>query len=173
MPYNHRWPWLAAAALSLAGCALPQNPRDYMTDMRDNAPRSMVVVDKIELARPQRAVAADAAEYAAKCIEGFEVRTRIQQGMQLNTSRTQWHARVEAGTNGRQVFSVQADNGPAASFLQRRPPGGIYVLVADIATNGSRTTVDLYHGRVGEGPLVAAKLREWVAGNKKNCPDLT
>src|SRR5436853_510699 len=61
----------------------------------------------VEVKRSKKAVDADLAEYASKCIDGMVTVSRMQQGMQLDVSRGQYAARLKLSDGGKSMLSIQ------------------------------------------------------------------
>ncbi len=154
--------------LVLGGCAAnigaPQN-RDAFVEMVK--PGGLFrSAEHVTVNRPYKAVVADVKEFSGKCLDVRVTRPPNYRYKEVGGSTT-YHPKVETPRKGTTTLSVQEEYGnPRAN--SGAPPGGIFVLVAEIrADGGNRTQVDIYHLSRGE---IAGQLKRWAEGGKGQCP---
>ena len=142
------------------------NTRDeFVAAMKSGGPFKNV--EQTIVNRPVKTVVADMTEYANKCLNvratsGLSYRYKSAGGS------TTYLARIETMQSGAAALSVQEKyndrDQPGA------PPGGFFVLVAEIrATGNNKTQADIYHNSRSN---IANPLKKWIAGDRHLCPSL-
>ncbi len=144
---------------------MPQNREAFVERVGPGGPfrfAEHLVVD-----RPYRAVVADLSECSGRCLAVRVMRPPDFRRKELG-GWTTYHPTIETPRRGLTTLSVQEEYGhPRAN--SGAPPGGLFVLVAEIRAAGEdRTRVDIYH--VSRSHL-ADPLKRWIAGDR-TCPTL-
>jgi hypothetical protein len=162
----------AVLLLAVAGCVAhigaPQSRDEFLTMMKPGG--TFKNVDKSTVSRPFNTVVADLKDYADRCLS---VRTSRAPNYATKESggSTTYHPKVEVTANNAAVLSVQEEYGDKRANTGA-PPGGIFVLAAEIrAAGASRTDVEIYYVSA-RGPM-AEFLKKWAAGDKARCPALS
>ena len=73
------------------------------------------------------------------------------------------------GTDGAE-FTLQVEHHPRG-VGHTPPPGGLFMLAADLRSTGGGTEIILYRPKIGAGKITDS-LRQWLAGEPAPCPKL-
>ena len=160
----------AAAALSLASCAVkqPQNAEEFRKAVGGGA--MMTKTDSYEVNRPLRDVAATFQRKAPECLK-VAVRTVSRTTTSYQNILTEYTPTVLAGKE-RVELHVQQLHKTGVIYPSKPPEGGIYLFVADATPEGKRTRIQIYGPSKGYDVLHRA-VRGWAEGNNLGCPDMT
>lgn len=157
-----------ALVLVLAGCAAtippPQTREAFVESARPGGqPRS---TGHVTVGRSYKAVVADAKEFSARCFKARATRPRKASSGE-DGGATTYRAKVETVRREEAALSIQEEYAdPRAN--SGAPPGGIFVLVAEIEAAGKKKTdVDIHHLSRGK---IAEALARWLEGDKRQCP---
>ena len=123
----------------------------------------------VEVTRPKKAVEADLAEYASKCVDGMITASRSQQGMQLEASKVQYAAKLKASGEGKTMLSIHTKAITGLSVAKGAHPDGDFFFVSEIQPVGPRTTKITNYYLTMSAPF-ADEIVEWANGVKKKCP---
>ena len=59
------------------------------------------------------------------------------------------------------------------TLIQKTPPDGLYILVADATAAGEKATkLTIYRGNLAKAKEIGGAIRAWAKGEKTTCPDL-
>jgi hypothetical protein len=135
---------------------------------------SFGTVESFEAARPYDQVVDTLRKKANECLAVATTSsgTVFQGNMAMReTSRSVYKPTISV--NGQSTeLAVQVDFGPH-TVIQKVPEGGFYILVADAAPAGARTTkVTIYRGSIGKSKEIGAAVRGWATGASATCPNL-
>jgi hypothetical protein len=86
-------------------------------------------------------------------------------------SRAAYKPTISA-TRERLELAVQVDFGEH-TMIQKVPPGGMYILVADAIPAGKGTKLTIYRGKVGKATEIGGAIRQWSTGQSSACPKLS
>lgn len=156
--------------LLLGGCAanvgVPQTRDAFVDRVRPGGP--FRIAEHVTVNRPYEAVVADLKECSGKCFDGRVMRPPNFRYKELG-GWTTYHPKVEGSWRGVTTLSVQEEYGhPRAN--SGTPPGGLFVLVAEIRAAGEgRTRVDIYHVSRRH---IADPLKRWIESGDRRCPPL-
>jgi hypothetical protein len=104
------------------------------------------------------------------CLD-VEVRRSGHVGTHREVSSSDYNPTLRRTGRGRAEFTLQVAHRPRG-VGHTPPPGGLYVLAADLKALGAgRTEVTLYRPTIGFKPILRS-LRQWVAGEEAACPKL-
>jgi hypothetical protein len=163
-----RWTVLLTAA-SLAGCATnigqPQTRDEFVSMYKTGG-----MLNKVERAtvdRPIKAVTADVADYAKKCLAVQRTRPGSYQLREVGGTTT-YNPKLEAARPGVMALSVQEYYGRPEKGM---PPDGLYTFVAEFQPAGPKSTqLDIYY--IATRGTISDALKQWAAGDKRACPNL-
>ena len=154
----------------LTGCAtsagLPQTRDEFVSGMKSG--RLFTNVEKVIASRPVKAVVADVTDYAKRCLN---VRATSGPSYQYKSAggSTTYRPKIEAIQNGAVALSVQEEYNDKPQ--SGAPPGGIFVVVAEIRGAGNnKTQVDIYY--LSARGKIVDPLKQWINGDKRLCPSL-
>lgn len=154
----------------LSGCATgtgrPQTRGDFVSAMKSG--RLFTNVEKVVANRPVKAVVADVTDYAKRCLN---VRATSGPSYQYKSAggSTTYHPKIESIRNGAVALSVQEEYNDRPQ--SGAPPGGIFVVVAEIHGAGNnKTRVDIYY--LSSRGKIVDPLKQWINGDKRQCPSL-
>ncbi len=124
-------------------------------------------IKDIEVKRSKKAVEADLAEYVSKCVDGMITVSRLQQGMQLQVSKSEFTARLKPSEGGKTMLSIQIKSSSGPNLVKGAHPDGDFYFVSEIRQEGQNTTkITSYHLVASES--FADEVKEWANGIKKN-----
>jgi hypothetical protein len=163
---------LMLALLFISGCALhlPQTAEEF----RQVAPGAfMSKVVNFEVNRPLSQVSSSYKKMAPKCLDKRVTSTSTRYskyGGQTSTVVVDYKPTVKA-TKTKAEVHVQQKFVSGVISVQKEPPGGVYLLVADAVPAGrKKTKVTIYTASVYKELIKG--IENWSNG-KHLCPDLT
>lgn len=154
-------------AIVCAGCAanigLPQTRDEFVAMYK---PGGMFRnAEHVTVSRPFKSVVADVTEYAKKCLNVRETHAPSYQYKEAGGSTT-YRPKIESIKGGGVSLSLQEKYNDRVD--SGAPPGGIFILVAEMrAIGGSKTQLDIYHASRGKA---ADSLKQWAEGDSRICP---
>ncbi len=118
--------------------------------------------------RPFNAVYANMKEMAQQCLS-VEISSSVSQGANVSASRSTYRPSVEKSGHQSASLILQVIHSPQPVGATI-PPGGLYMLIADInGVSANETRLVMYGGSVGQAELFAG-VEQWLGGQDKNCP---
>ena len=123
----------------------------------------------VDVARSRKAVETNLAEYLAKCVDGMVTVSRLQQGMQLQVSKTQYAAKLKPSADGKTVLAIQTKDLTGPNLVKGQHPDGDFFLVSEIQPDGTSTTKITSYYVTTSAPF-AEEILEWANGVKNKCP---
>jgi hypothetical protein len=157
---------LAATVRPAAAIHAPQTRREFVRAVAAGARGT--AVERFVVERSLGAIYGILRERSAACLN-LQVRRSGFVGDRMEVSSSDYHPTLRRVGAGKAEFTLQVVHrargvGPAP------PPGGLYVMAADIRSIGKRRTeVVLYH-RAGGYRKIVGSLRRWTAGENTACP---
>ena len=154
---------------ALAGCATnvgaPQTRDEFVSAYKSGG--LFRNAEHVVINRSVKAVVADAAEYANKCLK-----VRVTHGPSYKYKEaggsTTYLPKIETTRSGASALSVQEKYNDRAQ--SGAPPGGIFTLVAEFrAAGNNKTQVDIYHASRDK---IADPLKQWIQGGNRQCPSV-
>lgn len=119
--------------------------------------------------RPFKTVVNDLREYADKCLDVRTTRAP-NYAMKEAGGSTRYNPKFQMIGQNKAALSLQElYNDPKSHANSGAPPGGIFVMVAEMQPRGNQTQLDIYHLSRGR---VADFLKDWAEGDKSRCPRL-
>lgn len=160
------------AAACVANIGQPQTRDEYVAMMKPGG--TFRNVEQTSVARPFKTVVADLTEYANKCLKIKTSRAPNAATRETGTNTT-YNPKLELVGGNAAALSLQEEYGVTGSASGTKhansglPPGGLYVLVAEMRSAASnRTDLSIYYttGRAAFSDM----LKKWAAGDKGRCP---
>jgi hypothetical protein len=159
------------AALCGCGSLQPMSPGEFRETIGGS---SLGTVESFDAARPYQQVVDTLRKKANECLAVTTTSsgTVFQGNMAMReTSQSVYKPTVSVTDRGMEL-AVQVDFG-AHTTIQKKPEGGFYILVADAAPAGAKTTkVTIYRGSLGGAKEIGSAVRGWATGASSACPKL-
>lgn len=164
---------IAILSALLCGCgalAQPMSSGEFRTAVQGS---SFAITETFDSNLPYGQVVETLRKKANECLA--VVATSSGPVFQGNTMVTE-HSRAAykptiSATGERLELAVQVDFGQH-TMIQKVPPGGMYILVADAVPAGQGTKLTIYRGKIGKATEIGGAIRQWSTGQGTACPDL-
>ncbi len=164
---------IATLSAFVCGCgalAQPMSSGEFRTAVKGS---SFATTETFDIDRPYAQVVETLRTKANECLA--VVATSSGPVFQGNTMVTE-HSRAEykptiSASGERLELAVQVDFGEH-TMIQKLPPGGMYILVADAVPAGKGTKLTIYRGKLGKATEIGGAIRQWSMGKSSACPDL-
>lgn len=126
-------------------------------------------VDESKVNRPLAKTLVNVSEYAAKCFNGKIIKKSQWLGGQPSASITQYTSGVSRSSNGMDYFYVQSKPVSKLPFPSM-PKDGYFSFASEISGDDKSTKLMSYYP--SHFDFYLSPLKQWVNGNKTQCPDL-
>jgi hypothetical protein len=156
---------LALVTVSLAACtAMPMDPDAFK---RSTSEGTLGAVEPYTVPLPFKTVVANLQSAASRCLNYTTSGTLTSHGYVSLPSHVRGEVRVLTPDQAQLV--VQNDSGSAIFNGGKKPEGGWYTFIADIAPASSASTnVKMYYGQIGYGSFVS-NIKSWASGRDTSC----
>ncbi len=155
------------AFVGLTGCAqmpYPQNAAEYRSQV------SAPYIEKLEVERPFSTVSDVLKRKSIECLNATVVR-QWKENYVPRKIKVRYRSAMRQNATGTEL-QVQVDDG-FRPVGQKVPPGGMYIVVADLHRVGTdRTRVEIYGGGDWYYKSVGEAIKKWAAGSSLACPNL-
>ncbi len=159
--------FLAAAPWAYA-IWVPQTREEFVKAVAEGA--RMTKVETITVNRSFAQVYGLLEEKSSSCLDVLVKRSGFV-GNQMHVSSSDYNPTLKKIGRGRAVFALQVVHRPRG-IGHKPPPGGLYVMAADITALGkNETRVVLYRPKMGFGKIRKA-FNKWAAGEDVRCPKM-
>ncbi len=159
--------FLAAAPWAYA-IWVPQTREEFVKAVAEGA--RMTKVETITVNRSFAQVYSLLEEKSSSCLDVLVKRSGFV-GNQMHVSSSDYNPTLKKIGRGRAVFALQVVHRPRG-IGHKPPPGGLYVMAADITALGkNETRVVLYRPKMGFGKIRKA-FNKWAAGEDVRCPKM-
>lgn len=164
---------IATSSVFLSACGAlgqPMSSGEFRETVKGS---SFATVETVDSSRPYEQVIESLRNRADACLAVTTTSSApVFQGNTMVTehSRSAYKPTISTSPQGMEL-AVQVDFG-AHTMIQKVPPGGMYILVADAVPAGAGTKVTIYRGTVGRAKEIGGAIRQWATGESSACPDL-
>jgi hypothetical protein len=157
----------ALLAVSLAACtAMPMNPEEFKHATSEG---SLGAVERFTVPLAFNTVVANLQSAAGRCLNFTTSGTLTSHGYVSLPSRVK--SELHVLKPGQAQLVVQDSGGSAMFNGGKKPEGGWYTFIADIAPASSTSTnVTMYYGQIGYGGFVR-NIKSWASGQDTSCHD--
>ena len=157
-----------AAAPSAYAIWVPQTREEFVKAVAEGA--RMTKVETITVDRSFAQVYSLLEEKTSSCLDVLVKRSGYV-GTHMEVSSSDYNPTLKKIGRGRAVFALQVIHRPRG-IGHKPPPGGLYVMAADITALGkNETRVVLYRPKMGFGKIRKA-FNKWAAGEDVRCPKM-
>jgi hypothetical protein len=158
---------LALVAVGLAACSpMPMNPEEFKQSTSEG---SLGAVERYTVPLAFNSVVANLQSAAGRCLNYTTSGTLTSHGYVSLPTRVKSELRVLKP--GQAQLVVQQNSGSAIFNGGKKPDGGWYSFVADIAQASSASTnITMYYGQLGYGSFVS-NIKSWASGQDTSCHD--
>jgi hypothetical protein len=163
-----------ALTAALCGCGTlgqPMNPGEFRQAVSSS---SLATVESFDTGRPYQQVVDTLRAKANECLTvATSSSGPVFQGNTTVTEHSQavYTPTVSVTERGMEL-AVQVNFGNH-TLIQKTPPGGLYILVADATAAGEKATkLTIYRGNIAKAKQIGGAIRAWANGEKSTCPDL-
>lgn len=169
---NWTYGWSAVFLLAVTGCVAhigaPQSRDEFVAMIKPGG--LFKNVDKSTVSRPFNAVVADVKDYSNRCLSVRTTRAPNYATKESGGSTT-FRPKLEETAKNAAALSVQEEYGDKHANTGA-PPGGIFVLAAELRGAGAnQTDVEIYY--ITSRGSMAEFLKKWAAGDKARCPAMS
>ena len=154
-------PFAPASAIDV-----PQTRQEFVKAVEDG--RGATTVETISTDQPLDTIYAVLQERAKTCLDVNVQRTAYVGYVERSSS--DYNPTVRRVGNDRAEFTLQVAHNPRG-VGHTPPPGGLFMMAADLRSAGNGTEIVLYRSTMGVKKLVAS-LKDWFAGEASPCPKL-
>jgi hypothetical protein len=156
---------LVLLTMGLSACtAMPMDPDAFK---RATSEGSLGAVEPYTVPLAFKTVVANLQSAAGRCLNFTTSGTLTNHGYVSLPTRVRAELRVLKP--GQAQLVVQQDSGSAILNGGKKPEGGWYSFIADIAsTSPASTTVTMYYGQIGYGSFVS-NIKSWASGSDTSC----
>lgn len=151
----------------LPGCVAhigaPQSREEFVTKVKPGGFGRKS--ERMTINRPFNAVAADLRTFSDKCLNVRVTRSGSYQLKEVGGATT-YHPKIVSGEK-KVSLSLQEEYS-SKHANSGAPPGGVFVMVTELRPLGDgKTQAGIYHLYKGE---IVDPLKDWLAGEKRQCP---
>jgi hypothetical protein len=159
---------LIALAVPVPAIQVPQTRREFVEAVNAGARSVKKEVFVVEQGFDE--VYTTLQRKSTKCLD-VQVKRSGFVGNQMEVSSSDYNPTLRKVARGKAEFALQVVHRPSGVGATI-PPGGLYVMAADIRSVGNgRTEIVLYRPTMGYKDITRS-LRDWAAGEDVDCPKL-
>ena len=164
---------IATSSVILCACGAlgqPMSSGEFRETVKGS---SFSTVETVDTSRSYEQVVESLRNRANECLAVVTTSSGpVFQGNTMVTEHSRAAYKPTLSTNSQGLeLAVQVDFG-AHTMVQKVPPGGMYILVAEASPSGAGTKLTIYRGKVGRAKEIGSAIRQWVTGESSACPEL-
>jgi hypothetical protein len=159
---------LVSGAWPVSAIWVPQTRREFVAAVAEG--KGATTVETLVVERGFDQVYGLLKKKSSVCLD-VEVRRSGFVGTHMEVSSSDYNPTLRMAGGNKAEFTLQVIHRPRG-VGHTPPPGGLYVLAADIRSLGKgRTEVVLYRSTIGFKKIIAG-LKKWAAGEDADCPKM-
>lgn len=160
--------WITALVLPVAAIKVPQDRKEFVDAVAAGA--RMTKVETLTVERNFGQVYGLLEEKSVSCLDVTVKRSGFV-GTHWEVSSSDYNPTLRKVGRGKAEFALQVVHRPRG-VGHKPPPGGLYVMAADITALGkNKTEVVFYRPSMGF-KKIRKTMKKWIAGEDIGCPKL-